>query len=155
MARKATNNTLHKAKSSKSDEFYTLLEDIERELTFYNDCFRGKTVYCNCDNPKDSNFFKYFFVNFKSLGLKSLIASYYVPNAQNLFSESEYEHGGYIECTIDDVDTNIDDLSCKLLNGDGDFRSQECISLLKRADIIVTNPPFSLFREHILSLIHI
>lgn len=149
MARQATNNTLHKAKNSKSDEFYTLLEDIERELTYYNKCFRGKTVYCNCDNPKESNFFKYFFNNFKTLGLKKLIASYYVPNTQNLFNEFDFEHGGYIECTIDDIETDIVDLSCKLFKGDGDFRSQECISLLKKADVIVTNPPFSHFREHI------
>lgn len=149
MARKTTNSTLHKARSSKSDEFYTLFEDIERELAFYNGCFREKTVYCNCDNPKESNFFKYFFKNFRSLGLKKLIASYYVPNTQNLFNESESEHGGYIECTLDDINTEIADLPCKLFNGNGDFRSQECVSLLKQADIIVTNPPFSLFREHI------
>ena len=92
MARKATNNLLHKAKSSRSDEFYTLLEDIEKELVFYKDCFRGKTVYCNCDNPKESNFFRYFFENFKSLGLKKLIASYYVRDTENLFSMSEPVH---------------------------------------------------------------
>lgn len=152
MGRKATNNNLHKAKNSKSDEFYTLLEDIERELAFYKDCFREKTVYCNCDNPKESNFFKYFFKNFRYLGLKKLIASYFIPNTNDLFNESEPAHGGYIECSVDDIDTDIADLQCKKLNGDGDFRSQECISLLKKADIIVTNPPFSLFREH-LSLI--
>lgn len=149
MARQATNNTLHKAKSSKSDEFYTLLEDIERELVFYKECFRGKTVYCNCDNPKESNFFKYFFKNSRTLDLTKLVASYYVPNTQNLFYESEPEHGGYIECTLDDVDANIADLPCKSFNGNGDFRSQECISLLKQADIVVTNPPFSIFREHL------
>ncbi|OKY85884.1 MAG: adenosine deaminase [Bacteroidales bacterium 52_46] len=153
MARKATNNTLHKAKSSKSDEFYTLLEDIERELTFYKDCFRNKTVYCNCDNPKESNFFKYFFTNFESLGLKKLISSYYVPNTQNLFNESDIEHGGYIECTIEDIHTDPAALQCKQFAGDGDFRSQECVSLMKQADIIVTNPPFSLFREHISQII--
>lgn len=153
MARKATNNTLHKAKSSKSDEFYTLLEDIERELAFYQDCFRGKTVYCNCDNPKESNFFKYFFENFESLGLKKLIASYFAPDNQNLFNESKFEHGGYIVCTSDDIYTDIADLQCKSLKGNGDFRSPECISLLKQSDIIVTNPPFSLFREHISQII--
>lgn len=155
MARKATNNILHKAKSSKSDEFYTLLEDIERELSFYKDCFRDKVVYCNCDNPKESNFFKYFFRNFESLGLKGLIASYYVHNNQDLFNfnDSTFEHGGYIECTLNDINTNIADLPYKLFNGDGDFRSRECISLLKKADIIVTNPPFSLFREHISQII--
>lgn len=149
MARKATNNNLHNAKNSKSDEFYTLLEDIERELAFYKDCFRGKTVYCNCDNPKESNFFKYFFNNFRVLGLKKLVASYFVPNTQNLFSKSEPKHGGYIECSSGDVDMDIADLTCKQFNGDGDFRSQECISLLKQADIVVTNPPFSLFRDYI------
>lgn len=153
MARKATNNTLHKAKISKSDEFYTLLEDIERELIYYKDCFRGKTVYCNCDNPKESNFFKYFFKNFRYLGLKKLVASYFIPNTTDLFNESELEHGGYIECSVDDIDTEVADLQCKKLNGDGDFRSQECISLLKEADIIVTNPPFSLFREHLSQII--
>lgn len=149
MARKATNNALHKAKSSKSDEFYTLLEDIESELVFYKDCFRGKTVYCNCDNPHESNFFKYFFNNFVALGLKKLIASYYVPNTRTLFDETAAEHGGYIECTSDCLDNDISDLVCKPLDGDGDFRSQECVSLLKQADVIVTNPPFSLFREHL------
>lgn len=153
MARKATNNTLHRAKNSKSDEFYTLLEDIERELAFYKDCFREKTVYCNCDNPKESNFFKYFFKNFRYLGLKKLVASHFIPNTNDLFNESEPAHGGYIECSIDDIDTDIADLQCKKLNGDGDFRSQECISLLKEADIIVTNPPFSLFREHLSQII--
>ncbi len=149
MARQATNNTLHKAKISKSDEFYTLLEDIERELIFYKDCFYGKTIYCNCDNPRESNFFRYFFKNFKQLGLKKLIASYYVPNTRDLFNESKSEHGGYIECTIKDIGTEITELPIKIFNGDGDFRSQECLSLLKQADIVVTNPPFSLFREFI------
>lgn len=149
MARKATNDLLHKAKSSKSDEFYTLLEDIERELAFYKDCFCGKTVYCNCDNPKESNFFRYFFTHFKSLGLKKLIASYYVPETQNLFNESEPAHGAYIECTSDDIDRDIASLPCRTLKGNGDFRSAECVSLLKQSDVVVTNPPFSLFREHI------
>lgn len=153
MARKATNNTLHRAKSSKSDEFYTLLEDIQRELVFYKDCFLGKTVYCNCDNPKESNFFKYFFDNFKSLGLKKLIASYYVPNTQDLFNDFESKSGGYVECSIEDTDTDISNLQIKQFDYDGDFRSQECVSLLKQADIIVTNPPFSLFREFIAQII--
>lgn len=153
MARKATNNLLHKAKSSRSDEFYTLLEDIEKELVFYKDCFRGKTVYCNCDNPKESNFFRYFFENFKSLGLKKLIASYYVPDTENLFSMSEPVHGGYVECTSGDTDKKIADLECKQFDSDGDFRSQECVALLKQADVIVTNPPFSLFREHLAQII--
>ena len=153
MARNASNRTLHKAKSSKSDEFYTLYEDIERELIYYKNCFLDKIVYCNCDNPKESNFFKYFFKNFRILGLKKLIASYYVPNSNNIFDEREYAHGGYIECYLDDIDTDIADLPCRLFNGDGDFRSQECISLLRQADIIVTNPPFSLFREFISQIV--
>lgn len=153
MARQATNNILHKAKISKSDEFYTLLEDIERELAFYKECFYGKTVYCNCDNPKESNFFKYFFDNFKTLGLKKLIASYYIPNNQDLFSEIKSEHAGYIECTLKDIGTEIVDLSVKLLGGDGDFRSRESLSLLQQADIVVTNPPFSLFREFVAQLV--
>ena len=153
MARKATNNTLHKAKKSKSDEFYTLLEDIERELAFYKDWFYGKTIYCNCDNPRESNFFKFFFRNFKGLGLKKLVASYYVPNTKNLFNEPKLTHGGYIECTLKDIGTDIFDLPIKLFKGDGDFRSQESISLLKQADIVVTNPPFSLFREYVSQII--
>lgn len=153
MGRKATNNTLHKAKSSKSDEFYTLLEDIECELEFYKDKFQGKVVYCNCDNPKESNFFKYFYDNFKSLGLKKIIASYYVPDTHNLFNQSECQHGGYIECGIEDVDVEIANLSCKMFKGDGDFRSHECESLLRQADVIVTNPPFSLFREHLSQIV--
>lgn len=153
MARKATNNILHKAKSSKSDEFYTLLEDIERELVFYKDCFYDKTIYCNCDNPRESNFFKYFFNNFKSLGLKKLIASYYTPDNQGLFDNTATRHGGYVECSVTDIDSDISELTVKQFNGDGDFRSQECVSLMEQADIIVTNPPFSLFREFIAQII--
>lgn len=153
MARQATNNTLHKAKSSKSDEFYTLLDDIERELTHYREHFRGKTIYCNCDNPKESNFFKYFFYNFKDFGLKKLIASYYVPDTYDLFDSTVPEHGGFIECTINDVTSEISKLPVKTLKGNGDFRSQECNSLLKEADIVVTNPPFSLFREFVAQIV--
>jgi len=153
MARRATNNVLHKAKNFKSDEFYTLLEDIDRELAFYKGCFYGKTVYCNCDNPQESNFFKYFFTNFRDFGLKKLVASYRVPIAQNLFGGSEFKRGGYIECTLNDIETEITELPIKLFDGDGDFRSQECISLLKQADIVVTNPPFSLFREFISQIV--
>lgn len=153
MPRKASNSLLHKAKNSKSDEFYTLYEDIERELAYYHDCFCGKIVYCNCDNPQESNFFKFFYSNFVSLGLKKLIASYYIPNTQDLFNESGIVHGGYIECTSNNIKTSIAELPITLFKGDGDFRSQECISLLKQADIVVTNPPFSLFREHISQIV--
>ncbi len=153
MARNATNNTLHKAKSSKSDEFYTLLADIERELIFYKDQFFGKTVYCNCDNPIESNFFKYFYDNFKALGLKKLIASFYEPNTLDLFNCFTPKTGGYIECTAEDLDFEISELHIRKFNSDGDFRSRECISLLQQADIVVTNPPFSLFREYVAQLV--
>ncbi len=153
MTRRATNALLHKAKGAKSDEFYTLYEDIERELGFYSDCFRGKVVYCNCDNPVESNFFKYFFLNFRHLGLKKLIASFYVPQAFDLFSSSVVEHGGYVECTEQDLDADMASLPVKYFKGDGDFRSPECVTLLQEADIVVTNPPFSLFREFVAQLV--
>lgn len=153
MTRQASNTLLHKAKGAKSDEFYTLLEDIERELIYYKDCFRGKTVYCNCDNPNDSNFFKYFLSNFKQLGLKKLIASYYVASSSNLFDLTAPSHGGYVEISANELNSVPTDIITKPFNGDGDFRSQECISLLQQADIIVTNPPFSLFREFISQLV--
>lgn len=153
MARQATNNTLHKAKGAKSDEFYTLLEDIERELIFYTGCFHDKIVYCNCDNPRESNFFRYFFSNFKQLGLRKLIASYYEPEITDLFNLSEIKHGGYIECTEKDLGIDITELPLKSFNGSGDFRSNECLSLLKQADIVVTNPPFSLFREFVAQIV--
>ncbi|MCI5776484.1 MAG: adenine-specific methyltransferase EcoRI family protein [Bacteroidales bacterium] len=153
MVRRASNNLLHKAKASKSDEFYTLLEDINRELVHYKGLFRGKVVYCNCDNPRESNFFKYFFLNFKSLGLKSLIASYYVPSKPNLFSQSDAERGGYVVCTPSDVEKQISDLPIVFFKGDGDFRSDEALSLLRQADVVVTNPPFSLFREFLSQII--
>lgn len=155
MARQATNTNLHKARASKSDEFYTLLEDIERELFFYKDCFRGKVVYCNCDNPRESNFFKYFYGRFKQLGLKKLIASYYIAPASDLFNLSEIERGGYIECTENDITTEISDIPLKKFNGSGDFRSHECLSLLRQADIVVTNPPFSLFREFVSQIVRL
>lgn len=153
MARNATNSTLHKAKSSKSDEFYTLMEDIERELAYYQDSFRGKTIYCNCDNPKESNFFKYFFYNFRQLGLKKLIASYFIPQTLDLFHDSSDDKAGYMECTVNDIEKDIPDIPIKYFQGNGDFRSPECVTLLKQADIIVTNPPFSLFREYIALLV--
>lgn len=153
MTRQATNTLLHKAKGAKSDEFYTLLDDIEQELQFYKGCFQNKIVYCNCDDPRESNFFKYFFYNFKNLGLKKLIASYYSPNASNLFNQEDSERGGYFEYTEDNIVFNIDDIVPKYFIGNGDFRSEESISLLKQSDIVVTNPPFSLFREYISQLI--
>ena len=99
MARNATNELLQKAKKSKSDEFYTQLGDIESELQHYRNCFRGKTVYCNCDNPFNSNFFKYFATHFNELGLKKLIASCYQENEADLFNTQEAASGYYCVCT--------------------------------------------------------
>lgn len=155
MSRKSSNQLLHNAKQAKSDEFYTQLCDIERELTHYKEHFQGKVVYCNCDNPQISNFVKYFISNFHLLGLKKLIASCYVPNESNLFSTNTYRKGYYIEfCGDTSIKADLSNLSIKHFNGDGDFRSHECIELLQQADIVVTNPPFSLFREFICQLVH-
>lgn len=157
MARIASNKLLHLAKASKSDEFYTLYEDIERELVFYSRHFQNKTVYCNCDNPVSSNFVRYFYYNFKALGLKRLIASNYCRRSSNLF-EVEDNQGGGAYCIIDNntndkqdssTSANVGNISIRTFNGDGDFRSPECVALLKQADIVVTNPPFSLFREFV------
>lgn len=154
MARKATNVLLRKAKKSKSDEFYTQLSDIEKELQYYTEHFKNKTVYCNCDDPQTSNFFKYFVLNFERLGLKKLIASCYKEQVIDLFSTASNSNGCFIEYT----GTEYEKASKKFNNvsyfqGDGDFRSRESIHLLKQADIVVTNPPFSLFREYVAQLI--
>lgn len=155
MARNASNTLLQKAKKSKSDEFYTLLSDIESELLHYNGSFNGKVVYCNCDNPCKSNFYRYFAKNFKELGLRKLIASYYKETNYGLFDEVSNERGGYYIYTGTPSENIIPtDNDLIPFNGDGDFRSGECINLLKQADIVVTNPPFSLFREYIAQLIN-
>lgn len=148
MARKATNTCLHKAKEAKSDEFYTQYCDIERELHYYIPQFYGKTVYCNCDKPGMSNFIKYFIDNFQRFKLKKLLASYYIKDNRTLFPNLPYEPGGYIEYTGSPTDIEI-----KAFSGNGDFRQEESIRLLKESDIVVTNPPFSLFREFISQLI--
>jgi modification methylase ecoRI len=150
MARKATNELLQKAKKSKNDEFYTQLSDIERELQYYKNHFRDKIVYCNCDDPKTSNFFKYFVSNFKALGLKKLITACYKEVASDLFSNKENKKGFFVEYTGADNEYNT--LNIKYFREDGDFRSSESIELLKQSDIVVTNPPFSLFREYIAQL---
>lgn len=144
MARKASNDHLQFAKKAKNDEFYTQLSDIYRELEHYSEHFQGKVVYCNCDDPNKSNFFRYFASNFHSLGLKKLIASCYIAPNTDLFSQKESGLGYYCEYIGDNKPINVKQLSCS-----GDFRSDECINLLKQADIVVTNPPFSLFREFI------
>ena len=156
MTKKAANKNLHKAKTGKKDEFYTQLTDIERELKHYKKHFKGKVVYCNCDDPRVSNFFHYFSYNFEHLGLKKLIATCYKNQNMDLFSQHDSEQAIYLEYTGDKNGNNVPDLNeigIKPLKGDGDFRSFECIDLLKEADIVVTNPPFSLFREYVAQLI--
>jgi len=149
------NKNLQAAKTAKKDEFYTQLTDIEKELRHYKEHFRGKTVLCNCDDPRVSNFFKYFAMNFEHLGLKRLITTCYKHQDIDLFGDHSSEKAVYL---IYDGDKNgngvpdADELQVMPLKGDGDFRSKECIELLKQADIVVTNPPFSLFREYVAQL---
>ena len=136
MTRKVQHSLLTKAKTNKKDEFYTQLIDIESELKHYESHFKDKVVYSNCDDPRISNFFNYFSSNFEKLGLKEIITSCYKKNGTGFFNEY---NGG-----------NIDLVNFK---EDGDFRSKESIELLKKSDIVVTNPPFSLFREYVEQLI--
>lgn len=172
-----TNKNLNRASVAKKDEFYTQLSDIEKEMRFYKDYFRGKTIFCNCDDPFESNFFKYFAMNFNSLGLKKIIATSYasspiVYTQLSFIGDPEvvaidYPNKPYKVVLTEVKDQNGDgriDLSdveytlkhekgvLSLLKGDGDFRSQECIDLLKQCDVVVTNPPFSLFREYVAQL---
>lgn len=152
----AKNNNLHKAKRAKADEFYTQLSDIENECKHYWEHFKGKTILCNCDDPRVSNFFRYFSLKFEDLGLKKLIATCYKSNQIEMFSQQNSERAVYIEYYGDkNGNRQVDDneLEVKELQGDGDFRSAECIELLKEADIVVTNPPFSLFREYVAQLV--
>jgi hypothetical protein len=156
MVIKAQNKNLNKAKFNKKDEFYTQLSDIERELKHYKKHFKGKVVYCNCDDPRVSNFFHYFSYNFEKLGLKKLIATCYKNQSMDLFSQNDSEQAIYLEYEGDKNKNMIPDpeeIGVKQLKGDGDFRSEESIALLKQADIVVTNPPFSLFREYVDQLI--
>ena len=190
MADKSLNSNFHKASKAKKDEFYTQLVDIEKELKHYKEQFRDKVVYCNCDDPFESNFFKYFASNFNALGLKKLIATSYKPspiaNTELVLQPSllpGYEDrvvgqlaetkgrskttaNKFIINEVDDIDGDgafdLRDIAEQLkanknnewlpLKGDGDFRSKESIELLKQADIVVTNPPFSLFREYVAQL---
>ena len=175
MQNKSSNKNLHKASQAKKDEFYTQLADIENELKHYKQQFRGKVVYCNCDDPFESNFFKYFAANFNAFSLKKLIATSYVkspivggqlplfeieglkPEGKEPFKieineVKDFDSDGAIG--LKDVEwllkhnANI----AKTLKGNGDFRSEECAELLREADIVVTNPPFSLFREYVAQL---
>lgn len=182
MAGKNLNKNLRKASKAKRDEFYTQLTDIEKELKHYKDQLKGKVVYCNCDDPFESNFFKYFAVNFNHLGLKQLITTSYKPspiaNTQlGLFGNNKTEPiskgrpkataNKFIINEVHDIDGDgafdLRDIAEQLkanknnewtpLKGDGDFRSKESIELLKQADIVITNPPFSLFLEYLDQLI--
>ena len=143
------------AKKGKNDEFYTQLSDIENELRHYRKHFKGKVVYCNCDDPRISNFFHYFSYNFHHLGLKKLITTCYKNRQRDHFSKHDVEQA--IKLKYDgfregDSTPNADDIGIGKLKGDGDFRNKECIELLKQADVVVTNPPFSLFREYVAQL---
>lgn len=176
MAKSSSNKTLHKASKKRNDEFYTQLPDIEKELKHYKDQFRGKVVYCNCDDPFESNFFKYFAANFNALGLRKFITTSYVKSPivggqLPLFEMEGLKPSGKEPFKIEikevtDINRNgainLDDVEYLLkhnkntaapLRGNGDFRSKECIELLKEADIVVTNPPFSLFREYVAQLV--
>lgn len=149
------NKNLSAAKEAKKDEFYTQLEDINKELKYYREHFRGKTVLCNCDDPRISNFFTYFAYNFEFLGLKRLITTCYKNQDVDLFSQNKSEQAVYLIYDGDKNGNRIPDpeeIGIHALKGDGDFRSKECIELLKQADIVVTNPPFSLFREYVAQL---
>lgn len=156
MARQGSIKYLNKAKNAKNDEFYTILSDIERELKHYKSHFKNKVVFCNCDDPRVSNFFHYFSYNFEKLGLKKLITTCYKNQNMDLFSQHDTERAIYLEYDGDKNENNVPDpkeIGIKQLKGDGDFRFQESIELLKQSDIVVTNPPFSLFREFVSQLI--
>lgn len=146
------NSPLKKANAAKNDEFYTQLTDIENELKHYKQHFKGKTVFCNCDDPRISNFFKYFSLNFETLGLKKLITTCYKSQDMNHFSKNDSEKAIKLEYDGDKNNNKVPDpneIGIIHLESDGDFRSQECIEILKQADIVCTNPPFSLFREYV------
>lgn len=149
---------LGSARRAKKDEFYTQLQDIEAELRHYKEHFRGKTVICNCDDPYVSNFFHYFAFNFEALGLKRLITTCYRNQEWNLFSANEAQAAIWLEYCGDRNGNRVpdpDEIGVHTLCGDGDFRSLECRKLLCEADIVVTNPPFSLFREYVAQLVEL
>lgn len=172
MAKTTGNARLQQARRNKKDEFYTQLSDIEEELKHYRDFFNGKTVFCNCDDPYESNFFKYFALNFNALGLKKLIATCYsaspvMGRELPLFDRMNGKKAYKIEITEvtdanNDGAVDLSDVEYLIKNGkntltvleeNGDFRSAECVELLKKSDVVVTNPPFSLFREYVAQLI--
>ena len=141
----SNNTNLAEANKVKNDEFYTKLTDIEKEIMHYKEMFVGKTIYCNCDNPVKSNFVQWFYMRFNILHLKRIIVSSYNSDSCGLYWDSDC-------ATVDPKSIDISkeiSKDVRKLNGNGDFRSDECIDLLKQADIVVTNPPFSLFREYV------
>ena len=139
------NNDLSNARLAKADEFYTQLSDIEKEMAHYKEFFKGKIVYCNCDDARESNFFKFFANNFESLGLKKLITTGYKSDGKGVKLVYEGDKNGNF--MVDDAEVVMTELE-----GNGDFRSEECVELLKECDVVVTNPPFSLFREYVAQL---
>ena len=139
------NANLTNAKKAKNDEFYTQLTDIEKEMRHYKDFFKGKVVYCNCDDARESNFFKYFSLNFEHLGLKKLISTGFKADGKGVVLIYEGDKNG--NRIVDDNEIIVNELE-----GNGDFRSAECIEFLKECDVVVTNPPFSLFREYVAQL---
>lgn len=143
--KKSHNTNLHKANRAKNDEFYTQLSDIEKELHHYKNHFKDKIIFCNCDDPQESHFWKYFQMNFEYLGIKKLIATHYETEKPSYKLE-------IIGDRNEDGRINMLDIITTPLKQNGDFRSPECIEILKEADIIVTNPPFSLFREYVAQL---
>jgi hypothetical protein len=156
MANKVLNQNLQSAKKAKEDEFYTQLSDIEREVNHYKHHFQDKVVYLNCDDPRVSNFFHYFSFNFETLGLKKLVATSYKSQEVDLFSQNDADEAIYLEYEGDKSGNMVpdpDEIGIKQLKGDGDFRSPESIELLKKSDIVVTNPPFSLFRDFVTQLV--
>ena len=139
------NANLTNAKKAKNDEFYTQLTDIEKEMRHYKDFFKGKVVYCNCDDARESNFFKYFSLNFEHLGLKKLISTGFKADGKGVVLIYEGDKNG--NRIVDNEEIIVNELE-----GNGDFRSAECVEFLKEADVVVTNPPFSLFREYVAQL---
>jgi len=148
------NSGLNRARKSKNDEFYTQLPDIEREMRHYRKHFQGKTVYCNCDDPRISAFFEFFTKNFEFLGLKRLVTTCYKSREMKQFSQNDSDRA--IKLVYEGGAPNsmpaAEDIGVTLLEGDGDFASEECQGLLREADIVVTNPPFSLFNEYVRQL---
>jgi hypothetical protein len=143
----SANKTFYNASKAKNDEFYTQIADIERECINYTDHFKGKTIFCNCDDPDTSNFWRYFHINFSMFGIKKLVSTHFVYQDMYTFGDTykmEYEGGSDANFTIGKKTT---------LKENGDFRSGECLDILKECDIVITNPPFSLFREYVAQLI--